>query len=194
LDISENRDLELTQVLDLFWGVVVPTEIHIDIRWSRAQRIWQYRRSSYFPYEAAVGPYAEPNDEVVRQLLELGSRFDQGRPCRHCYLSDPGMHGVAPDVFGDLRVYCLLRPSPSVVASGAGRMKHAGEGLGCHAITPRWFRCEDSGRRLAAYGHVLDTASVLSMAWCGRCQSIAASRSASTPGSYEVLQVHLAPT
>ena len=97
--------------------------------------------------------------------------------CNRCGQREPGLHFIAPNVYGDAELYCVQMPSYSVVESsgGSGHLKHWGSPFGCQAVaydidSDRRGSGGYIGPRAAyVYGRPLPAEEVIGRDWCSRC-------------------------
>jgi len=166
--------------LSRFAAVVVTDRWGGRLLWSSSQQAWVPSIHYGVGFLARDGFTPHPDEEQVRAVVAVASRVgDSGwYGCGHCGVHSLGAHFVAPDVFGDPRVYCVQRPSHTVVQSsgGSGRKKHAGEGHGCQSVErQRYTRNYGPGddEDVYCYGVPMVARDVIDLEWCSRCTSIA---------------------
>jgi hypothetical protein len=155
------------------------------VRWSRPHKAWLRSRDdpAHNPRDCWVDSPGEsfgrpdgPSEESRAAAAELALDFTQQRTrlCQRCWHFDPGLHFIAPNVYGEPEVYCVQVPSYTMVdsAGGTGRHKHWGSPFGCQSVA----HAIDVGSGeyigpLAAYvfGNPLPAEEVIAREWCSRC-------------------------
>lgn len=101
--------------------------------------------------------------------------------CQRCWKSEPFLHFIAPDVYGDPQVYCVQVPSYSVVGSsgGQGVVKHWGSPFGCQSVDRHIDSVLDPDGPYVGpvaaylYGEPLPAEEVIDREWCSRCSGTA---------------------
>ncbi len=159
------------------------------VRWSRTHKAWLCSRDT--PHDCWVDSPGETDgrpdapseaDRAAAAVLALEvTRPQRTWMCQRCWHADPGLHFIAPNIYGGPEVYCVQVPSYTVVdsAGGNGRAKHWGSPFGCqsvhHDIDWERQRPGEYIGPLAAYvfGMPLPAEEVIARGWCSRCQRAA---------------------
>jgi hypothetical protein len=170
------------------------------VRWSPSHMSWLCSKDYPPPHNPrdcwlsapgeTFGRPNAPTEEDRAAAADLALNFIQpGRQiCQRCWQADPGLHFIAPDVYGDPEIYCVQFPSYTVVDSkgGSGAKKHSGGPFGCrsveHVIASGWGERGPYLGPLAAYvfGHPLPADEVIAREWCSRCVGTAYNVKANT--------------
>ncbi|MCU1696061.1 MAG: hypothetical protein JWR34_2124 [Mycobacterium sp.] len=168
------------------------------MRWSRPHRAW-VRNRDYAPHAwvdtpgeilgRPDAPSEEDRAEAATLALEL-TRRDSNKLCQRCWQQDPGLHFIAPNVFGHGD---LLRPGAVLHGRRLGWRRWSTEALG-QPYGCQSFKSEiDSGPGEPhgyiglfagyAFGRPLPAEEVIARQWCSRCQGRAYNVLANTGGT-----------
>lgn len=158
------------------------------VRWNNEHQAWvgvrDFDRSLNYPWKSHPGTTAgfedRPSDDdliAARKALEDWLEKHQGYAgCERCGSLELKLHFIAPDVYGDPKVYCVQRPSYSVVESrgGSGRLKHWGSPYGCQSVEAHldrgsWSDAKRWTRAAYLYGNPLSAEQVINRDWCTLC-------------------------
>lgn len=159
------------------------------VRWSPSHGAWLANRRHCLheprdcwedsPGETLGRPDA-PSEEACSSAVELAQEFVRKQAtsvCQRCWQESPGLHFIAPNVYGDSEIYCVQMPSYTVVDSngGSGQKKHWGSPYGCRYvgchIDSGWGESQECIGPLAAhmFGRPLPAAEVIAREWCSLC-------------------------
>lgn len=119
-----------------------------------------------------------PSADDVAAAVAVAETLERSRQCEYCGVGSLQNHVIAPDIYGDPELSCLLRPNPTVVGSfgGAGQTKHVGGPSGCRYV--RATEIHVPGRFYASAGHYLygeplTTVEAVEREWCSKCSGTA---------------------
>ncbi|MFK4729495.1 hypothetical protein ROT00_07400 [Agromyces mediolanus] len=121
------------------------------------------------------GPHV-PAVEDVAAAAAVAETFRAAGFCQWCERDELVVHALVPDVWDEPRLYCILRPHPTAVASsgGGGTVKHFGSPFGCTHVGTSSIWQEGYvpvGHHL--YGEPLTTLDVIEREWCAKCVNAA---------------------
>jgi hypothetical protein len=174
------------------------------VRWSPTHAGW-LRNSDYSRYlqsdsrwlsapaqtfDQPDGPTGEEFDAAAELAFSV---TEKQRPwyCDRCWNSEPSLHFIAPDIYGDPQAYCVQAPSYSVVGSsgGQGLVKHWGSPFGCRSVQSHIDWMSDANGPYTGpaaaylYGQPLPAEEVIGREWCSHCSGAAHNvRSSATRG------------
>lgn len=150
------------------------------VKWSLEHTAWirnrDYSRDGWRQSPDTAGTVDVPTDDDRVLALALATGAAQAW-CQRCGLTDPHMHFIAPNIYGEPTLYCVQAPCPEVVNSkgGGGRVKHWGSPFGCQAVD--YIIDSDGGPAsphigpvaLHIFGQPLVAEDVIDRPWCSRC-------------------------
>jgi hypothetical protein len=169
--------------------------------WSPDNKTWLRSRDYEHPSSPWLNSPGEmrgkpdgPSDEDRAAAATLALEFTRREMplCQRCWQRHPGLHFIAPNIYGDPEIYCVQMPSYTVVDSrgGSGRKKHWGSPFSCQSVEYD----VDSGNEprqyigpLAVYffGKPLPAEEVIAREWCSRCEGAAYNVRANSKSSGE---------